>query len=112
MDDQVKPDISVLACNYLEGTPKCSTGTLAYVLRTSEYLPGGRVGVLARSRSGRWIETVENVNRLHNFRVKTIPSENPRYGRIRAWDEAEILLAHIERWFHQRNARTLGLGIS
>jgi hypothetical protein len=105
MTDHANPDRTEIACNYLEGTSKCSAGAIAYVVRTGEFLSGGRIEIQARSRSGRWINTVENIRRLHNFRLKTIPPEHPRYGKTHSGNAPEDMLARIEGWLRDEEVR-------
>jgi hypothetical protein len=72
-------DIRLIACNYRQATSVAALGALAYVLpQLGGNLPE-RVRVVVRSRGGRWVEKWEALRRLHNFRVKTIPPEHPRY---------------------------------
>jgi hypothetical protein len=66
------------------------------VLNPNRGWGGERVRLLARSRSGRWIEKWETRKRLGNFRWKTIPAEHPFYGRI-AWWFSEGDLTMLER---------------
>lgn len=81
---EVKNDWRVIACNFIERTSECSKGALAYVIG----VPGdpARIHLLARSRSGRWIDKWESLRRLDNFRFKTLPPEHPRYGDRRMFD--------------------------
>jgi hypothetical protein len=114
-------DRHVMACNFAEAISECRKGALCYVLYSN---PGGgydRVFVLARSRGGRWIEKWEPIYRLTNFRVKTLPPEHPRYGRLRDyadWGEgtptvgrprAETLQWAADRLRQERSAATPGV---
>lgn len=88
--DGARPaDRPVLVCNYAEPTSACPAGAKAYVVRLYYRGPKPhRAKIVARSRSGRWIETIENLKRLRDFRVKAIPPEHPRYGDVRIrWGE-------------------------
>lgn len=79
-------DWQVIACNYTEPVSAVAAGARAYVVpQLGGNLPG-RVRVLARSRGGRWIEKWEDIRRLRDFRVKTLPPEHPLYGDGRIWD--------------------------
>jgi hypothetical protein len=76
-------DKKAVQCNYRVGTSVCVKGSRAYVLDAD--FAGARVRrvrVLARSRSGRWIDRWESPRRLHLFRFKTIPQGHPTFGRI------------------------------
>ena len=84
------PDKKAIACNYREAVSACKAGALAYVTFTN---PGGgsdRIKILARSRSGRWIETYEPIWRLENFRLKTVPRQSRFYTRGLFWIEEEM----------------------
>jgi hypothetical protein len=72
-------DLKAIACNYSEATATCSKGALCYVSRLWKTPGRARVRILARSRSGRWIQKWEDIRRLENFRLKTLPTEHPRY---------------------------------
>ena len=90
-------DRHVIACNYSEGTGFITLGSKAYVIpQLGGNLPD-RVRVLARSRSGRWIEKWESMRRLGNFRLKTLPPEHPRYVDRRLWDGTEEDVATLIR---------------
>jgi hypothetical protein len=43
---------------------------------------GDRSRVLARSRSGRWVQLWLPVEQLANFRFKMIPADHPLYERV------------------------------
>ena len=80
------PDRRVVQCNYREATNIAAEGARCYLVRPN---PGGgddRIVILARSRSGRWIEKWEDIRRLRDFRVKTLPPEHPLHGDERLWD--------------------------
>lgn len=82
MDD----DRRVIACNLTETTNIGPRGARCYVVLPN---PGGghdRIVVLIRSHGGRWVEKWENMKRLGNFRVKTLPPEHSLYGEMRLWD--------------------------
>jgi hypothetical protein len=69
-------EIRAVACNFSASTSAISKGSKAFV---QLWNPGGgndRVFVLARSRSGRWINKWEDVRRLCNFRVVTVVEES------------------------------------
>lgn len=88
-------DRKVVQCNYAEGTKIASLGARAYVVYPN---PGGghdRVGILVRSRSGRWVEKWEDARRLRDFRVKTLPPGHPLHGNDRLYpaEYADGLLA-------------------
>lgn len=79
-------DRMVVQCNYAEPVSVAAEGARAYLVRPN---PGGgddRIVILARSRGGRWIEKWEDIRRLRDFRVKTLPPEHPLYGDGRIWD--------------------------
>ena len=76
----MKTDRRVIACNYGEPVGAVATGALCYVVNINKGNASERVQIWARSRSGRWINKWENLRRLTNFRLKTIPPEHPRYA--------------------------------
>lgn len=93
------PDRKVVQCNYAEATKIASEGARAYLVYPN---PGGgydRVGILVRSRGGRWVEKWEDSRRLRDFRVKTLPPEHPLYGNDRLFpaEYAADLLAAMRR---------------
>lgn len=67
----------VIVCNYMEATSSVSKGSKCYVLEPSHDSVSIRVRVFARSRSGRWIDKVESVKRLGNFRAATLVDDDP-----------------------------------
>lgn len=81
---QLTSDRRVVACNYAVGTPAMAEGARCYVndVAYDRSVPS-RVRILARSRSGRWINKWEDVRRLRDFRIVTIPPDHPRYGDLR-----------------------------
>lgn len=76
-------DLRVIACNYKESISAVRKGALCYMLNSNPGNGGERVNLLIRSRSGRWIEKWENVKRLGQFRMKTVPPEHPQYERLK-----------------------------
>lgn len=79
------PDRRVVVCNYAAATNIASAGAKAYVIpQLGGNLPE-RVRVLVQFRGGRWVEKWENMRRLDNFRLKTIPPEHPKYTDERLW---------------------------
>jgi hypothetical protein len=95
MSDTPRDDRKVIACNYDSGRRAVAQGALAYVLpQLGGNLPE-RVRVLVRSRGGRWIEKWENVRRLVNFRLKTLPPEHPRYADERTHPRAQVTEEHV-----------------
>lgn len=89
-------DRRVVQCNYAEPVSAAAAGTRAYLVQPN---PGGgddRIVVLVRSRGGRWVEKWENIRRLRDFRVKTLPPGHPRYGDERIWDhDAEVMASRL-----------------
>jgi hypothetical protein len=84
---QTKQDKKALACNYAVATKVCPQNALCYIIDRNPGSGGERVKLLARSRGGRWVEKWEVRWRLHNFRVKTVPSSNPIHGRVPDYPE-------------------------
>lgn len=80
------PDKRVVACNYRESTSIFSKGALAYLIWGNPGNGRDRILIFGRSRSGRWISKHESIKRLHNFRMKTVPSEHPLYSDERLVD--------------------------
>lgn len=88
MTDDERFDRHEVVCNYIEGTSIVAEGARAYVvLQLGGNLPE-RVRVVVRSRGGRWVSKWENMRRLDNFRLTTIPPEHPRYSDERLWGGA------------------------
>jgi hypothetical protein len=103
--DAPLPDKKAVACNYAIATNVCGLGSLVYLINENPGWGGERVQVLARSRGGRWIRKWEAAWRLHNFRFKNLPPENPIYERIfdfSHWDNARL------RSFNQQRNRERG----
>lgn len=75
-------DLKVLTCNYLVGTKICGEGAKAYVLNLNYGNAMEEIWLLARSHGGRLVIKWERAHRLHNFRLTTIPSQKPIYGRL------------------------------
>ncbi|MDQ3933413.1 MAG: hypothetical protein M3340_02140 [Actinomycetota bacterium] len=76
----------MIACNYREAVSSIPWGAKAYVVLLNRGNAHDRVEVLARSRSGRLIRKWENIRRLGNFRLKTLPPEHPQFGDDRILD--------------------------
>lgn len=75
-------DIRVVACNST-GSKVYSPGALLYVINPNVGNGGeGSIEVWGMSRGGRWVGKWENVKRLTNFRVKTIPPEHPKFTHL------------------------------
>ncbi len=90
-------DRKAIACNYTTGTNIARQGALAYIIpQVGGNLPE-RVPLIARSRAGRWIQKWEDVRRLGNFRVKTIPPGHPRYDDERIYVEDWRVAKCLER---------------
>jgi len=90
-------DKRVIACNYAEATSACTKGSICYVSQLHHVRDIARVQILARSRSGRWIYKWESIKRLENFRLKTLPKENPLYSDMRiCFIATESLLAELQ----------------
>lgn len=75
------PDKEIFVCNYGVSTSACAKGALCYVIR--KFAVDESMKVLARSRSGRWIEKWDKKERFYNFRLKIIPPQHPRYNDAR-----------------------------
>ena len=93
-------DRKAVACNYAIATKMVSLGSLAYLINENPGWGGERVQILARSRGGRWIRKWEASWRLHNFRFKTIPPENPVYDGVfdfSHWDESRLMAFNRQR---------------
>lgn len=90
-------DRYVVACNYTEGTGVAAPGALCYVSLSN---PGGgsdRLLIVVRSRGGRWVQKWENIRRLANFRLKTLPPEHPRYQDQRIQDGSSEWAVGLEQ---------------
>jgi hypothetical protein len=69
----------VIACNYAVDCKTATKGALAYVTLMNPGNGNLRIEILSRSRGGRWIVKWERIDRLTNFRLKTIV---PGAGRL------------------------------
>jgi len=76
-------------------TKTATTGALAYVRWPNPGNSNDRIALLIRSRGGRWIEKWEDMRRLGNFRLKTLPPEHPLYDRL-DWRPDESTLAELQ----------------
>lgn len=92
-------DRHVVQCNYTEGITSVAQGARAYVIYPNDGNGAERICVLVRSRGGRWIEKWEDIRRLGNFRVKTLPSEHPLYDnhRLMSAEYADTLFTNVTR---------------
>lgn len=90
-------DRRVVQCNYVEPTGVASKGARAFVTRSNGGNGNDRVMVLVYSRGARWVEKWEDVRRLGNFRIKTLPAEHPLSGRVFASPEALADLLNASR---------------
>ena len=81
----------------------------AYLVRPNPGGGGDRIGVLLRSRGGRWVEKWEDIRRLENFRVKALPPEHSLYGDARIWDYtgtmADFETELMADWLNEARAR-------
>ncbi len=75
-------EIKAVACNFHCPTKSASKGTLAFLVRDNPGWGNERVILLYKSRKGRWIEKWERIDRLTNFRLKTVVDLDPVYGRL------------------------------
>ncbi|WP_157239523.1 hypothetical protein [Catenuloplanes japonicus] len=73
-------DRQVIQCNYMRPTPTAAVGARAYVTLVNPGNGHDRITVRVFSRGKRWVEKWEDICRLGNFRLKTIPPEHPMYG--------------------------------
>ena len=80
------PDRHVVAFNYAVSVSVAATGARAYLVLPNPGNNHDRIQILIRSRGDRWIMKWENIRRLHNFRMKTLPPEHPLYSDERLWD--------------------------
>jgi hypothetical protein len=97
---QTAADKRVIQCNFCEATSECSEGARAYLMQN---LWGrDRVRILARSRSGRWIDKWESARRLNYFRTKTMPASHPLYEMV-----PEIIYTddHLRQWNEELDSR-------
>lgn len=105
MQTQTLSDKKVIACNYATDVSECAKGALCYIIDPGSGMGSERIWLFVRSRGGRWISKWEASWRLNNFRVKTIPPQNPLYKeekinpRIAERDGAEMygVIADKER---------------
>ena len=71
----------LLVCNFEEATSECVKGARAYVIYTNPGWGGERLLLLARSRSGRWIDKWESLKRLTGFRLTKVYDGDPIQAR-------------------------------
>ncbi len=76
-------EVRVVACNYAVATKIASKGALCYVLLDNPGWGNNRIVILARSRGGRWVNQWERIDRLTNFRRKTVVDADPIYDRVK-----------------------------
>jgi hypothetical protein len=95
------PELRVIACNYTIATKTAAAGALCYVVDVNPGNGHNRIFLLSRSRGGRWIKKWEDIRRLGNFRVKTIPPENPRYKTLMPFLSTYISSPLSDRWLPQ-----------
>lgn len=81
-----EPDRTVVQCNYAVPTNVAVRNARAYLVTPNPGWGNDRIFVLVKSRGGRWVSKWESIIRLINFRVKTIPPEDPLYTREIFWD--------------------------
>jgi hypothetical protein len=86
-------DRKVIACNYVSSTSACAAGSLCFVTQFWNGEEKSRVQILARSRSGRWIQKWEGIDKLSSYRIKTLPPAHPLYYdcRITSYDINALL---------------------
>lgn len=89
-------DRYLVTANYREATKIAKKGAKAYVLWMAG--DGESVNVLVRSRGGRHVEKWERVQRLTNFRIKTVVEKGcpPRAWRL-AVESREDLAGELNR---------------
>jgi len=72
-------EFRAVACNHATGTSEFSKGALGYVALGN---PGGghdRIEVWMRTRGGRFVLHWERIDRLTNFRLKTVMPGTPAH---------------------------------
>jgi hypothetical protein len=79
-------DRKVVQCNYAVPVSAAAAGARAYLMLPNPGSGADRIEILLRSRGGRWVQKWEDIRRLEDFRVKTLPPEHPLYGDERIWD--------------------------
>jgi hypothetical protein len=79
---RVEMELSVMACNYLEPVSASVAGARAYVIGLNFGNGCERVHILARSRSGRWIERWESLRRVGNFRLHSACVNNRQHALL------------------------------
>lgn len=89
----------VIQCSYLDDTQFAPRGARAYVVRINPTSGHDRIVVLARTHSGRWVQRWENILRLRDFRVVTLPPGHAHHSdhRLRTFtdDGAAQFLAAV-----------------
>jgi hypothetical protein len=75
-------EFKTIVCNYAVARPATSKGAKAYLIGGWSDGAWERLRVLARSRSGRWIEIWEDYRHLTNFRLTMVVPESPDYQRL------------------------------
>jgi hypothetical protein len=82
-------EIKAVACNFAVPTKIAAKGALCFVLLSNPGWGNERIVVLIRSRGGRWIRKWERIDRLTNFRVKTVVSADPVFERVKGSEYLE-----------------------
>ncbi len=90
-------EIKAVACNYSVPVKAASRRSIAYVLNVNRGGGAERIEILSRSRDGRWINRWERIDRLTNFRFKTVVPENPIYNEIKFAPQAAVDPGIIEQ---------------
>lgn len=69
-------ETKAVACNFTDGTSACSMGAKAYILDGNQGNANESIRILARSRSGRWIDVWVRPETMRNYWVVTVVSDN------------------------------------
>ena len=98
-------DLPAAACDDARPTGAGAAGAKAYVLTTNGHNASDRVRVIARSRSGRWVQKWEDARNLHNFRVVTlVPEEKSPYQAVATRGPVWSSAAQRQGWCASMNA--------
>lgn len=73
----------VIQCNYAVGTKIFAPGAKCFLVNPNAGWGGETsIEIVGWSRGNRWVHKWERTWRIHNFRLRTIPPENPLFKRF------------------------------
>lgn len=94
--------VFAIACNYAVSVSESARGSRAYVLNVNYGGGSERVRILARSRSGRWIDRWESIKRLDRFRAVKPCSARPIFRRVAELDGCGFEISDLVYLTHNK----------